>query len=273
MLTQYLIIPKMAEESVKTKRDMAKERLKTRYPDREFADDEAVFGQINDDFTDYDTQLAGYKDREKKFSDMFTSDPRSARFLTEWRNGGDPVIMLVRQFGTDIKDALEDPEKLDAIAEANKDHVERVAKAKELEDLYKANSEQTLQDLAAYQQENGLTDEQIDSAWEYLKEVGNNIIIGKVTKDMLDMAFKAINHDADVATAAEDAEVKGRNAKIEEQMRKAKKGDGVAALDGQNNVPQTKTKKNMGALERFDADMQDIWGRGGMNRKRKTVMD
>lgn len=265
----------MAEETnIKTKRDLALERMKSRYPDKEFADDEALFGQINDDYADYDNQLNGYKERESQMANMFAADPRSARFLTDWRKGGDPVILLVKQFGTDIKDALEDPEKLDAIAEANKEYVERVAKAKELDEAYKANVEQSLEDMAAYQAEKALADEDIDNAFVYLKELANNVIMGKFTKDMLDMAFKALNHDADVAVAAEDGEVRGRNAKIEEKMRQRGKGDGVAALDGNNNVARVAPpKKNLGALDRYDNDMQDIWQRGGENRKKRTVFD
>lgn len=260
----------MAEETnTKTKRELALERLKTRYPDREYADDEALFGQINDDYADYDRQIGGYKERESQMANMFASDPRSARFLTDWRNGGDPVVLLVRQFGSDIKDVLEDPEKLDAIAEANKEYVERVAKAKELDEEYKKNVQQSLAEMEAYQQDKGLTDEQIDDAFVHLKEIANNVIMGKFTADMLDMAFKAINHDADVAVAGEDGEVRGRNAKIEEKMRKRGKGDGVAALDGSNNVSrEAPAEKDMGALNNFGPSMTSIWDRGGMNRKR-----
>ena len=112
----------MAEENtIKTKRDLALERFQQRYPDREFADDEAMWGQVNDDYADYDNQINGYRERESQMANMFAADPRSARFLMDWKNGGDPVIMLVRQFGTDIKEALEDPEKLDAIAEVYED--------------------------------------------------------------------------------------------------------------------------------------------------------
>ena len=264
---------KMAEEVVKTKRDMALERLKSRYPDREYADDDALFGQINDDYDNYDKQLSGYKEREGQLADMFASDPRSARFLTDWRKGGDPVIMLVKQFGTDIKDALEDPEKLDAIAEANKEYVERVAKEKELDEAYKANVQQSLADMTAYQEEKALADEDIDNAFMYLKDIANNVIMGKFTREMLEMAGKALNHDADVAVAAEDGEVKGRNAKIEEKMRQRGKGDGVAALDGANNVPKVKAKKDLGALNRYDPEMQNIWERGGENRRKRTVFD
>ena len=180
----------MAETNVKTKRDMAMERLRSRYPDREFADDEAVFGQINDDYADYDSRIKNYQDREKTFSDMFMADPRSARFLTDWRQGGDPVMGLVRQFGTDIKAALEDPEKQEAIAAASKEYVERVAKNKELEEQYQENIRQSLAEWERYQQEKGYTDEQIDEAFAYLKDIANNVIIGKFTTDMLEAAFK-----------------------------------------------------------------------------------
>lgn len=47
---------------VKSNRERYTERLKAKYPDREFADDEALFGQINDDYDGYDKELSGYKD-------------------------------------------------------------------------------------------------------------------------------------------------------------------------------------------------------------------
>lgn len=53
--------------TVKSNRDKYMERMKGKYPDREFSDDEALFGQINDDYDGYDKEIAGYKEREKAF--------------------------------------------------------------------------------------------------------------------------------------------------------------------------------------------------------------
>ena len=61
---------------VKSNRERYTERLKAKYPDREFADDEALFGQINDDYDGYDKELSGYKEREKALSDLFASNPQ-----------------------------------------------------------------------------------------------------------------------------------------------------------------------------------------------------
>ena len=70
-------------KQVKTRRETFMDRLRGRNPEKDFTDDEAIFGQISDDYDDYDKQLSGYQEREKAFSDMFTSDPRSARFVTD----------------------------------------------------------------------------------------------------------------------------------------------------------------------------------------------
>ena len=69
------------QQAQKTKRDLALERLKIRHPDTDYADDEAIYGAINDDYDEDQKALEGYKANEKAMSDMMTADPRSAAFL------------------------------------------------------------------------------------------------------------------------------------------------------------------------------------------------
>lgn len=228
-------------KEVKTNRQLAAERLQSRYPEKDFTDDEALFGQISEDYDDYDKKLGEYKDREDKLSAMFAADPRSAYFLSDWREGGDPVLALVRQFGTDIKDAIDDPARQEEIAAANKDFVDRVAKEKELEEEYQKNLDESLQVLDQVQQEKGVSDEEIDKAMEFLVNIMRDGIVGKFSRESIEMAFKAIGHDADVAAAAHEGEVLGRNAQIEEKLRKKREGDGTAVLDGRNNAPVRKS--------------------------------
>lgn len=176
---------KVENSQVKSKRDQFKERMKGKYPDRDFDDDEVFFGQINDDYDDYDKQLSGYKEREGKFSDMFSSDPRSAKFLMNWKDGKDPAVELVRQFGTDIADAINDPDRQEEIADANKEFVERVAKEKELDGIYQKNLEESLKVISDYQQQNGLSDEQVDGAMEFLIGITRDAVMGKFTAETI----------------------------------------------------------------------------------------
>ncbi len=245
--------PTVQTVSTKSKRDQFGERLKKKYPDREYADDEALFGQINDDYDDYDKELAGYRDREQKLSDMFTADPRSAYFLTSWRDGDDPAIALVRQFGTDIKEAIDDPERQEEIAAANKEFVERVAKAKELDEEYQSNLAESLQYLDQYQEENGLSDDEIDNIMVFLVGIIRDGIMGKFSPETIAMARKALNHDADVSEANHEGEVRGLNTKIEERLRSKSSGDGTPNLSGSNNAPTRQGKKTLNIFDYADA--------------------
>lgn len=253
---------------VKSNRERYTDRLKTKYPDKEFVDDEALFGQINDDYDGYDKELSGYKEREKALSDLFASNPRSAAFLTDWRKGEDPIVGMVRKFGDDFKAALEDPEKQEALAAANKEYAERIAKESEFEEQYQQNINTTLSTLEQMQQEDGLSDDEIDQAMEFLIGIMKDGLLGKFTRESIQMAIKAIRHDSDVEAANHEGEVRGRNSKIEEKLRKSGKTDGTANLAGKNGGGNAGTRQmpNLGAIDRYEGS-QNIWERGGEKRK------
>lgn len=259
-------MPKNTE--VKSNRDRYMERLKTKYPDKEFADDDALFSQTNEDYDSYDNELSGYREREKALSDLFASNPRSAAFLTDWRKGEDPIIGMVRKFGDDFKAALEDPEKQEALAAANKEFAERIAQEKEYEGEYQKNINDTLTTLETMQQEEGLSDEDIDSAMDFLVGIVRDGIMGKFTRESVAMALKAIRHDSDVEQADREGEVRGRNAKIEEKLRKGSKNDGTANLGSKNGGGKGSSREmpDLGAIDQ-NYGTQNIWERGGEKRR------
>lgn len=235
----------MAEEKqVKSRRDLFGERLKKKYPDREFADDEALFGQINDDYDEYDSKLSGYKERESMLTDMFTRDPQSAQFITDMAQGKDPWASLINRIGIDgVKEMLDDPAKMEEFSKSNKEYVDRMAKQKGLEEEWEKNMKTTLAMLEQKQQELGLSDEQIDQAADLIKEITNDAVLGIIKPETIDMVLKAINHDADIAAASEEGEIRGKNAKAEAKLRKPKRGDGTPTLAGANNAPAPSPQK------------------------------
>ena len=210
-------------------------RLRERYPDKSFEDDESIYGQIGEDYDNYERELEDYRGREKALSDMLATDPRSADILVGIGRGEDPVIGLVRNYGMEIKDVLDDPEMQDKIAEAQKDYVERVSRDKQLEEEYDTNMQATYETLRRYQEARGLSDDEIDRLVDFLLGVIRDGIMGKFSEETLDMASKALNYDGAVAAASEEGRVTGRNEKIVEKLRKADEGDGTAVLGGKNN--------------------------------------
>lgn len=255
--------------TVKSNRERYAERLKAKYPEREFADDEALWGQANEDYDGYDNELAGYKEREKVFSDLFTKDPRSAAFLTNWRKGGNPAVELVRMFGDDFVEELRDPAKQEELAKASKEYAERVAKEKEFDEQYQKNITETLSTLETLQANEGVGDDEIDGAMEFLVGIMKDGIVGRFSPESIRMALRAIHHDEDVAVAEREGEVRGRNSRIEEKLRKKQRGDGTANLDGKNGGGgRPREMPDLGALDRYDDGGQTIWERGGEKRRR-----
>lgn len=256
------------DKPVKNNRERYVERLKTKYPDREFTDDDALWGQVNEDYDGYDKELAVYKENEKAFSDLFTSDPRSASFLMQWRKGKNPAVALVEMFGEDFVEELKDPAKQKELAAASKEYADRVAKEKEFDELYRKNIKETLKTLEAMQQKDGYSDDDIDNAMSFLVGIMKDGIVGKFTPESIKMALSAINHDEDVALAAREGEVRGRNTRIEEKLRRTQRGDGTANLEGKNGGQgRARQMPDLGALNRYDDGGQTIWERGGERRR------
>ncbi len=227
----------MAEnQKVKTKRDLLLERMRGKYPDKNFDDEEVLSGQISDDYDSYDKELAELKAREKEISDLFTTDGRSAQFLLNWKDGADPIVELVKQFGPE---ALQDPDKL---AAASKEYADKVAESQKYDEQYKANMDETLVALDRLQKEDGLTDEDIDKAMAFLVGIMKDGLLGKFSPESIRMALNAINHDNDVDYAMQEGEVKGKNTKINEKLRSMRSGDGMANLAGKNTTPRPQNK-------------------------------
>jgi len=261
------------KQEVIKKRDIALNRMKSKYPEENFEDEEVLFGKINDDYDDYDKQIADrnaeleeYKGREKSFSEMFSADPRSAAVFNKWREGEDPEIAFLRLFGPDIVEVINDPEKQEQVAEANKEYAKSVLKAEEYEKEYNDNINEALTYMKSLE-EGGKNQEEVDQAFGILVGIAYDALKGKFTPESFDLAFKALSHDADVKMASEDGEVKGRNAKIDEKLRKAKQGDGTQPIGGKNVASgNSLPKPQLGALDRYGEGASTIWDRGNEKR-------
>lgn len=255
-------------ERFKSNRERLESRLKGRRPDEDYSDDEVLLGRVNDDYDDYDKQLSDYHARDKEMIDMFENHPSSASFFTEWRNGGDPIVLLIKKYGDDFKAALEDPERVDAIAQANKDYASRVAESEQYESAFAKNIDETTATIEQVQREDGLSDDQIDAAMGLLMTIMKDCLVGKVSAESIRMAVKAVNYEADVEEAEAVGEVRGRNAKIVEKLRKSGQGDGTSGLSSRGGgSSSSKPMPELGAIERYNGN-SNIWERGGEKRKR-----
>lgn len=221
--------------TVTSNRDKHLNRLREKYPDKAFEDDEEIYGQIGEDYDQYEQDLGRYKEDEKAMSDMFANDPRSAQFLTDMHQGKSPWASYIRLYGPELQDSLDDPDTIEQIAQAEAEYTERVAQNKQLEAEYEQNMQQSIESLRQFQEQRGLSEDQLDEVFAALIGIVRDGVKGKFLPETLDMMLNAINHDVDVASATEEGRVAGRNSKITEKLRTNKKGDGIATMAGKSN--------------------------------------
>lgn len=255
---------------VKSKRDLFSERMSGRYPDKDFSDDEALFGQISDDYDDYDNKIKGYQAREKEILDMFNSDERSAAFLADWKKGQSPWTAFIRKFGkAGLEELVNNEEKQAEFEEAEKEYLANAAKSKELEAEREANIEATQAIVDEWEKKHGLESGTVDNLLAVASAIADDAFMGIVKEETLDMLLKAMNYEKDLAEAASEAEIRGKNAKIDEKLRTRKANDGTVALDGKTGTTMTPKRRNLGALDRFGGDgNKTIWERGNEKRTR-----
>ena len=223
-----------------SKRDALRERMLKRNPELNVDDPEAMSAGISD-YLDYlDGQIIGYKEREDKITNMMNADPRSAYLFAGLDNSEDIILSLVKLLGTNIREILDDPD-----SEASKEYARQVADGKEQDAQREANIEETKQVIAEWQEENGLSNKEGNAVLDLLQNILEEGLMGKVSRKSLDMGLKAIRHDEDVAEAADAAEIKGKNTRVKEELRKRGAGDGVSSLEGTNNPPKQKRRPNI----------------------------
>lgn len=259
-------------QKVKRDRKSVSDRLATRFPERNFDADDDFYGQIYDDYDEMDRLKSSndkYLENSKKLTDLFNSDPESADFLLNWRdNGGGILGNLVRTYGVDrLREALDDPEKMEELSKQNKEYLEKVAEDKKLDDEYSQNLPKALAAADEAINSGTLSEEDFNKAVTSLQDKMIRFIKGNWTMDDIQSELKSLNHDTDVATASEQGEIRGRNANIQEKTKRRSQGDGTANLGG-GGTGQTRTRQapDLGALDRFDS--RNIYERGGEKRRK-----
>lgn len=225
--------PIPSESTPPSARSRMMERMKTRHPDTEFADDDedALYEAMNADMDADAEELSGLREREQKLVSMLENDPRTATFLASWMKGENPYVAMARIFGSDMFDLADDPEFADKMAEANKEYHERLAKSKNLEEEHKKNWSASM-DMLDKLEDEGYPAEDLTYAIEKLGKIADDGSKGHFSEEDVLMVITAKNRDKDIEEARHEAEVKGRNAKIKEMKRNANSGDGVTALGG-----------------------------------------
>lgn len=244
------------EPKKKSGKELMLERLSVKHPDLDGEDDEALFGAIGADYDEWEAGAevnARMKDSLDKMLEVFNASPEAAALYVDLAKGGKSVLeYLIENYGDDFKEALEarDEETIAKLTKAESNYRAKMAKNEELNKEAQANLVTSLDALDEAANEAGISDEDKDKAFEAYANLVDDAIRNKVSKETWLMFIKGINHDKDVAEAADEGEVRGRNTKIVEKLRKPT--DTPPVLSGQGaSAPK---RKFGGILDSLDSE-------------------
>lgn len=232
------------------------ERYATRYPDEDFTKDEVLGAKIADELDEFDRRVKDYDDKNARMAALFTSDPRSAAFLNAWAAGGDPLVFLMETFGDDFRNALESEEGRKAFIDSHNKWLERQAEDRKAREEQEKNFRKSLDDLETFRVSHNLSEQDAVDVFMKVHQIGANVIDGIYAPEDYEMAYRAMNYEKDVNQAKTEGEIAGRNAKIDERLRREDDMDALPpSVDGNgSHVPPS------GNMKKSD---YDPWGLNG----------
>ena len=229
-----------------------RQRTSKRHEGQQFRSDDDYYRQMRADADEDDASMQRYRENEEALNDMFANDPRAADFFEQWRNNPDkdPISYMIRVYGTEgLKEKLNDPNFADEFEEANKEYLERTAEGKNYAFQLESNLDKSLDVIDAWAQKHGMSTEEADQVAQEVFDRYKRIRLGELNEDDLDWVYKAKNHDVDVENAAMEGEVRGRNQRIEEKLRKGSGNPmpslgGTASSNSQHAMPVVNTEQD-----------------------------
>lgn len=218
----------------KSRRDMFREGFASRHPDIDMDDEEAYYGALGDEYNAREEELNKHRDNNRKLNEMFMQNPNAAYFMNDLLDGKEQMgVALMRQFGETFKDAVDDPteENVKAFADALDEHAAKIKENDRLQAEFEKNADESETAIEDWAAAHNATPEQINAVRDFITAQFANLIVGRISPELLDFAYKGLHYDTDVAAAEESGAAQGRNERIQEKLRKGR-GDGVPNIQG-----------------------------------------
>lgn len=248
-----------------------KQGIKKKYGDRPLESD--------DDY--YEASMSGYDAEHERVKSMLASskaladkmeqDPKAAAALAEFWEGKPLPVALRKYFDDEELSMNEGDEGYEEYMEAIKERVARAESNKQMQAEYEAALEQSQADMDAFAQSKGMSPEEFDT---FMTTAAGKLIEpllkGNVTTEMMEILYKGMNYETDLAVAADVNYKKGKNEKIVE-TKKSLQSDGLPNTAGGTAAASApaKTDPTAQALDGIisRSATEDIYTRGGFQRK------
>lgn len=212
--------------------------MKSKYPDKDFSDDDAYENALADQLETSSKSLEEYQNNDKSISDIIDANPEFALVLQDMSKGV-PFRVAVRKRCGDLDLSVDEDEKeYDEWVKAGEEYLKTKKESDERIAKRNANMEESDKRFAAFVEgQKDWNEEKKTGYAQFVLDLCNAMGDGDVSEQVLQMFADAYTHDDDVATALEEGKVEGANNTIEAKRIKQDATDGLPK--GGGAIPTT----------------------------------
>lgn len=209
-------------------------RVLEHYPERNYESENDFYDALDEYETtindNYEKLLADHN----RLTQLMYSNPRMGAFISDVAEGEDAVVACVRYFGKELLDGCGDKEKLQALRRANDEYVERHRAFTEMEAAMSRSVEKSARSIERFMRGKQMSEEDMEDYLDRVFHVCQHVFLGDLSEDVLELLYKGLRYNDDLACAEHVAEVKGRNSRIKLERRDAV-GDSLPAITNKNS--------------------------------------
>lgn len=228
------------------------ERLRKRYPDKDFADKAAAKDEF---YADYDRTLGEYdalKGENVRILETLQENPEFAEVFASIRDGMPLRVALARVIDFDAALPQEGDPDYEDFNRSREEYKTRQREMAERRRRIAENQEKSKVEIEDFFRSVGADDEEQTGFADFLQGIFDDVFDGKMGKAALKKLWQAYKYEEDVEASRQAGEVAGRNAKIETRREKARTTDGLPDAGSGIATPEPPRRKI------FDTDS---WGK------------
>jgi len=208
------------KEIIPKGRDALLEAYRTSNPENPEPDDSSLFDFAHKRHSDLQGKYNELNDANSRLAELVTKDPKLGAVLS-MISGDKPKSFpyaIVSVYGKEPFDLEGDD--LEEFEKGYQESLLQLANSKKDQESAMKNIEEYNKTLIEYGKENSLTDSQIEEVHTGIMQLADNILMGMIPKELIDMVYKGLNYEKDVQEAADTGFVEGKNTVVETKLRK-----------------------------------------------------
>jgi len=239
------------EEKIPQGRDAIMEDYKSANPESQEPDDASLYDFANKRHNDL---KKSQDELQNKYDNLNGANTRLAELISKEPKLGAVLSMISGEKPKSFPYAIasvygKEPfdlegDDLENFEKGYQENLAQLAKSKEEQEQAMKNIETFNSTFEDFAKEKSLSSEQKKEVYSGIMELADNVLMGNISKDLVDLVYKGLNYEKDIQDAADTGYVEGKNTVAEAKM-KEKTTPGAVPDFGNSTGQKAQQKKGV----------------------------